>query len=52
MKLFDAADMLFADGHEMKLEELVSKMGADPLLVSKCEMKQRDRQDNKSQLGS
>ena len=36
MKLFDAAVTLSADRGEVQLDHLATKMGADPLLVSKC----------------
>jgi hypothetical protein len=36
MKLFDAAAALSVDGGEVQLENLISEMAADPLLVSKC----------------
>jgi len=37
MKLFDAVALLSADGGEFKIEDLVSKMDADALLVCKFE---------------
>jgi len=36
MKLFDAAAPLSANGAVFKLEDLISEMKGDPVLVRKC----------------